>query len=58
MFILREAGHRSLVATAGQILRGLERDLGVSLMIGGKPEPGVGCGAGQEAGAALSGTGR
>jgi biotin carboxylase len=60
-FILREADHRSLVATAGQILHRLERDLGVSLMIGEKPDPdGLDdwCGAGQEAGATLSRTGR
>jgi biotin carboxylase len=35
-FILREAGHRSLVATAEGILRRLERNLGISLMIGEK----------------------
>jgi len=57
-FILRAAGNRALVATAGQILRRLERDLGVSLMIGEMPEPGGPCGAGQETGAVLSGTGR
>lgn len=59
-FILREADHRTLVETAGQILRRLERDLGVSLMIGDKPDPDEldgWCGAGQEAGAALSRTG-
>ncbi|HEY2578344.1 MAG TPA: ATP-grasp domain-containing protein [Streptosporangiaceae bacterium] len=60
-FILREADHRSVVATAGQILRQLERDLGVSLMIGEKPDPAGPSGlrgAGQETGAALSRTGR
>ncbi len=36
-FILREADHRSLVATAEEILRRLEQDLGVSLKIGEKP---------------------
>jgi hypothetical protein len=34
--ILRETDHRSLVATAEHLLRWLERELGISLMMGEK----------------------
>jgi hypothetical protein len=35
-FILREADHRALVATAERLLRKAERNLGIRLMIGEK----------------------